>query len=222
MFPPLNLDSLKNKSCQRGRNLIKPTFMPNSLTFDDPSLAWDSPAPGHVWDGFAPNPIPNAMAIDNRISVEITVAQKQAIVDAVTALKAALQPFLINLTVEERSTLPKISDRTLAFHEKCVAYRADRPDLTPSFVDVAEMAKDLKLIADLQPCLTALAPLCEGLEDTISLAFTDAYLADLSFYANVRQAAKRGVAGADTIYNDLKQRFPGRPPGPATPPPANG
>ena len=104
-----------------------------------------------------------------------------------------------------------------------MAYRADRPDLIPSFVDLAEMAKDLKLIADLQPCFTAIAPLCEGLEDTISLAFTDAYLADLSFYANVRQAAKRGVAGADTIYNDLKQRFPGRPSGPATPPaPANG
>lgn len=195
--------------------------MPDSFNWDDSSLVWDSSTPGLAWDGFVPNPTPKAMAIDNRISLEITVAQKQAIVDAVTALKAALEPFLINLTVQERSTLPKISDRTLAFHEKCVAYRADRPDLIPSFVDLAEMAKDLKLIADLQPCFTAIAPLCEGLEDTISLAFTDAYLADLSFYANVRQAAKRGVAGADTIYNDLKQRFPGRPSGPATPPPVN-
>ena len=121
--------------------------------------------------------------------------------------------------MQERQTLLKIGDRTLAFHQKCVAYRAARPELIPSFTDMVELAKDLKLIADLQPCLTVIAPLCEALEDTISLAFTDSYLADLSFFANVKQAAKRGVAGADTIYNDLKQRFPGRPPVAPTPPP---
>ena len=190
--------------------------MPNSLNWDEPSLAWDTP--GLTWDGFAPNPKPKTMAIDNQISVEITVAQKAAIVAAVGALKTALQPFLINLTVQQRQALPKIGDATLAFHEKCVAYRASRPDLIPSFTDMAELAKDLKLVADLKPCLTEIAPLCEGLEDTISLAFTDAYLADLSFYANVKAAAKRGVPGTDTIYNDLKQRFPGRPPTPPTPP----
>jgi|APTNR8051073442_1049403.scaffolds.fasta_scaffold02011_14 hypothetical protein len=58
---------------------------------------------------------------------------------------------------------------------------ASRADLVPSFLDTAEMAKDRKLVAD------------------------------LAFYQNVRQAAKRGVSGADTIYNDLKERFPGRP-----------
>ena len=161
------------------------------------------------------------MAIDNRISVEITVAQKQAIVDAVTALKAALQPFLINLTVDERRSLPKIGDATLAFHEKCIAYRAARPDLIPSYADTAEFAKDKKLADDLQPCFTEINLLCEGLQDTISLAFTDMYLADLSFFANVKQAARRGVPGTDTIYNDLALRFPGRPSAAPTPPPVN-
>ena len=65
------------------------------------------------------------------------------------------------------------------------------------------------------------APICEGLEDTIMLANSDNYVGDLAFYQNVRQAAKRGVSGADTIYNDLKTRFPGRPkkdtPTPPTP-----
>ena len=156
------------------------------------------------------------MAIDNRISIVITPAQKTAITAAVTALKTALQPFLINLTVEERQNLPKISDGTLAFHEKCTAYRAARADLVPSFTNMAELAKDLAGVEDLLPSLRELAPLCEGLEDTVSLLYTDLYLADLSFFANVKQAARRGVVGADTIYNDLKVRFPGRPP--AVPP----
>ena len=38
---------------------------------------------------------------------------------------------------------------------------------------------------------------------------SEIWLADLSFYQNACQAAKRDVPGADTIYDDLKERFPG-------------
>jgi len=151
------------------------------------------------------------MASDNRISLDITAAQKTAIVDAVAALKAALNGIIINLTKEERQSLPKIADKTLAFDEKCQAYMTARPELVPGFIDMAEMAKDRALVADLLPCLREVAPLCEGLEDTISLAYTDIYVADLAFHASVKQASKRGVPGTDTIYDDLRARFPGRP-----------
>ena len=185
--------------------------MPQSLSYDS-GLAWDDLTPGIAWDAMASTTSPNRpMASDNRISLEITAAQKTAIVDAVMALKAALNGITINLTKEERQSLPKIGDKTLAFDEKCQAYMAARPELVPGFIDMAELAKDRKAIADLLPCLRELAPLCEGLEDTIMLANSDNYVGDLAFYQNVRQAAKRGVSGADTIYNDLKTRFPGRP-----------
>jgi hypothetical protein len=151
------------------------------------------------------------MASDNRISLEITPAQKTAIVNAVTALKTALDGITINLTKDERQTLPKIGDKTIAFDEKCAAYMAARPELVPSFLDVAELTKDRALIADLLPCLREIAPICEGLEDTVTLAYSDVYVADLAFHQNVKQAAKRGVPGTDTIYDDLKTRFPGRP-----------
>lgn len=159
------------------------------------------------------------MASDNRISLDITAAQKTAIVDAVAALKAALQGITINLTKEERQSLPKVGDKTLAFDEKCKAYMASRPELVPGFIDMAELAKDRKLVADLLPCLQEVAPIAEALEDTISLAYTDIYIADLAFHANVKQAAKRGVPGTDTIYDDLRERFPGRPKAAPTPPP---
>lgn len=136
-------------------------------------------------------------------------------------MKAAIAGLTINLTTEERRSLPRIGDRSLAFDEKCAAYMASRSDLIPSFLDMDEMAKDRQLVADLLPCLRELAPICEGLEDTIMLANSDNYVGDLAFYQNVRQAKKRGVTGADTIYNDLKSRFPGRPraddPTPPTP-----
>ncbi len=103
-----------------------------------------------------------------------------------------------------------MADKTLAFDEKCKAYMANRPELVPGFIDGDEMAIDRKLVADLLPTLRELAPICEALQDTFSLAYTDIYVADLAFHQSVKQAAKRGVAGADTIYDDLKMRFPGR------------
>jgi len=39
---------------------------------------------------------------------------------------------------------------------------------------------------------------------------SDNVSADLAFCQNVKQAAKRGVGGSGTIYDDLKTRFPGR------------
>ena len=195
--------------------------MPTPLAWDS-NLTWDSNQPGIAWDAMASTTSPNRpMASDNRISLEISAAQKAAIVSAVTALKTALQGIVINLTKEERQSLPKIGDKTLAFDEKCKAYMAARPELVPSFLDMAELTKDRTAIDDLLPCLRELAPLCEGLEDTITLAYSDVYVADLAFHQNVKQAAKRGIPGTDTIYDDLKTRFPGRPkvelPTPPTP-----
>lgn len=153
------------------------------------------------------------MAADNRISIEITPAKKAAIEAAINTLKTELRDVTQSLSADERESLPRIADKTIAFDEKCETYMASRPDLVPGFIDAAERAKDRKLIADLLPSLRELAPLVQALEDTLALANSDNYMGDLSFYQNVKQAAKRGVTGAAAIYDDLKQRFPGRPRG---------
>jgi hypothetical protein len=41
------------------------------------------------------------------------------------------------------------------------------------------------------------------------LVGNEIWMADLSFYQSTRQAAQRDVPGADTVYDDLKLRFPG-------------
>jgi len=42
------------------------------------------------------------------------------------------------------------------------------------------------------------------------LAGSEAYVAALSFYNSVKQAAKLNVPEAKTIYEDLKKRFAGQ------------
>ena len=162
------------------------------------------------------------MPTDNRISATILAADKTAILAAIATIRTKL-PFLVNLTPAERQGLPKMADKTLAFDVKCAGYMAAHPELVPSYVSVPELVKDRALMTDLNDIARELGMVTAGLDDTIMLAGSEAYMADLSFYQNVRQAAQRGVTGASHIYTDLNSRFPGRSsaapaPAPVTPP----
>lgn len=151
------------------------------------------------------------MPSDNRISIEATPAQLAAVNLAVADLKTALEGLTSNISEDDKRSLPKIGDKTLAFDAKCQAYMGDRPDLVPGFTDTAEVQRDRELVAALLPVLREIAPILSDLESTILLAYSDLYVADLAFYQNVKQAARRGVNGAEAIYEDLQERFPGRP-----------
>lgn len=164
------------------------------------------------------------MPNDNRISAEVTAANKTAIMTKITEI-GALLPFLINLTKDERIQLPKLGASSLAFDEQCASYMATAPNLIPPFVTAAEVTKDRALRMVLSDVFRELKKLCEKVDDSLMLVGSEIWMADLSFYQTVRQAARRDVPGADTIYDDLKERFPGlsgdpevEPPTPPTPP----
>ncbi len=179
--------------------------MPQSLTWNS-GLAWNTP--GATWNGTVnPNP-PNTMPNDNRISAEVTAANLALFLTKITEMKA-ITPFLINLTKDERIKMAKLGAASLAFDEQCASYMASAPNLVPPFVDPAEATKDRSLRLALATMVRESKKLCEMLEDTLMQVGSEIWLADLSFYQTVRQAAKRNVPGADTIYDDLKERFPG-------------
>lgn len=189
--------------------------MGQPLTYDS-AILYDTP--GLTWDGSDSNSHKN-MPSDNRVSAAIAPADKTAVMEAIQTIRTKL-PFLVNLTPAERKELPKLGDKTLAFDEKCAGYMAANPSLVPGFVSAAELTKDRTLRTDLHDIARELGQLLEGVEDTLMLASSEAYMADLSFYQSVRQAAQRGVVGADTIYSDLNRRFPGRPTKAPVPQPA--
>jgi hypothetical protein len=148
------------------------------------------------------------MPNDNRVSAEITAAQKTTVMTKIGEINTVLD-FLVNLTKDERIQLPKLGASSLAFDEQCASYMASAPNLVPPFVDPAEVTKDRNLRLALADILRETRKLCEKLDDTLLLVGSEIWMADLSFYQTVRQAARRDVPGADTIYDELKQRFPG-------------
>jgi len=147
--------------------------------------------------------------MENRISIAINDEAIANITAAITTIEQNL-PKLINLTVDERKSLPKMGDRTLAFVSKALEYTKQNSQIVPNFMEVAEFEKDVTAVTALSKVLIPLQQLTEKLDDTTMLAGSEAYSAALVFYSAVKGAAKAGVPGMKTVYDDLQVRFPGR------------
>lgn len=121
-------------------------------------------------------------------------------------------PFLVNMTPDERRTYPKMGDRTIPFVDKSLDYSKTNYQLVPPFLNVMEFDKDMVLVDQLTQMERPLLSLVEGIQDTKLLAGSEAFSAALLFYQAVKLAAQMNIPGVKTIYEDLRERFPGRGP----------
>ena len=147
--------------------------------------------------------------MDNKVSVTISEEASANIQQALTVILQNL-PELINLTKEERGTIPKMGDRTVAFVSKSLEYAKLNPRVVPSFLDLSEFEKDVNATTDLRKVFLPLQQLYEKLNDTTLQVGSEAYTAALIFYNAVKGAAKAGEPGMKTVYDDMQARFPGR------------
>jgi hypothetical protein len=158
------------------------------------------------------------MANDNRISAQVTDAVKTQILAKLAEIKALL-PFLINLTPAERRSIPHLGTERGAMDEAFWAEMAAHPELVPSFINMSNLALDRALRSVLAEIAARTAELHEGVTDTGQAAGSDIFMGYMAFYANVQQAAKRGVAGTDATLANLARFIPRGRRAPAPPPP---
>jgi len=147
--------------------------------------------------------------MENKISIEINpeaIANSKACIGSIELNL----PKLSNLSDEERKAIPKMGDKTVAFVNKALEHAKHNTSVVPSFLDMAEFEKDVKAVNDLNQVLKPLKQLVEKLDDTTMLAGSEAYTAALTFYSALKGAAKAGVPGMKTVFDDLQARFPGR------------
>jgi hypothetical protein len=152
----------------------------------------------------------------SNLSATLSDADKTAILTKINEITALL-PFLLNLTPDERRGLQAMGDGNEPFITKAITYAEANPQFVPPYLNVAEFRKDVNLVIQITPILQALAQLMEGLRDTALAAGSEAFAESRVFYKSVQVAAGLNVPGADTIAEDLGQRFAGQ--GQSTPPP---
>jgi len=149
------------------------------------------------------------MPQDNLISAAISAENQQAITLDINNIHQKLSDILIfNLTPDDRMSLPKMGDRSMAFVDKSVQYAIQNTALVPSFLDVAEMQKDYALARSLYAVLQQLNTLTRSVEDAMMVSGSEAYNASLIFYKAVQGASRSNVAGSQAIANDLQSQFP--------------
>jgi hypothetical protein len=138
------------------------------------------------------------------------------------AIKTALAPYLLSLTPDERKTMLRMADKTVAFVQKTTDYATSTPAFVPAFVDLAELKQDTAGMAALTPLRQQCEQLALDLDSTVMTAGSEAYANALIVYGNIKFMAKNKQPGAQAAYDELSVRFPGnagagRKPGPVKP-----
>ena len=136
-----------------------------------------------------------------------TMEQAQNLLKQVSDL---LAPHALALTPAERHELPKMGGKTLGFVEKAYQFAQQNPFLCPPYLDMAGFEIDFSDAVGLRVLHNTARQIEEILDDTIMTAGSEAYQAALAFYSAAKSAAAQNVPGAKAVYEELRERFPGR------------
>ncbi len=148
------------------------------------------------------------MSQENLISAELSATVAADITEKLKAINTALAGILLfNLTGQDRLEMNKLGDKSLVFVEKALEYAANNTALVPSYLDLVEANKDLKLSKDLNNILKQVSTLQRAIEDIAMVAGSEAYDAALVFYASVKGASRVNVPGSQSVFEDLQKRY---------------
>jgi hypothetical protein len=115
--------------------------------------------------------------------------------------------FTVNLTPKDIKKLFLLGNKSLAFVEATSRYAKENPKLFPAYIDSEEFKMNLKLFKQLQAIGEIVTPLAEKVYDTKRAVGSAAFAKARSFYKSVRDASLSGIAGCDSIADDLSRRF---------------
>jgi len=147
------------------------------------------------------------MSTQNQISIEIPQTVITDVMQKLQECKAALAPYLQGLTAEERQSLFKMGNKTVATVQKTKSYVETNPEFVPAYMNKVEFLKDEAVVSQLSPIANLASQLAIDIEDTVMLSGSEALQMAMLYYGQVKEAQSRGIPTAKPIYEDLKERF---------------
>lgn len=141
---------------------------------------------------------------DNRVSATLSEADRKAVLDAIETIRTKLS-FLIDLTPEQRRSLPKMGDKSRAFVAKALAIAQHNSDFLPRSFSVEEFERDVALAEALLPVMVSLTRLQEQVTDTYTEVGSEAYSASLVVYQYGRNSGDG--QSLEGLLDDMGQRF---------------
>lgn len=140
----------------------------------------------------------------NRINAILTAEDRDKILNNLAEIKTLL-PFLIDLSPEDRQSLPKMGDKSRAFVGNSLELAEYDDRYLPRSFDVPEFRRDVELAEALYPISIALRQLSEFVDDTYIQVGSEAYTAALVVYQSAKRNGKG--EGLDDLLDALGERF---------------
>jgi hypothetical protein len=142
---------------------------------------------------------PNTPPITQQIITEVTLLLEQA--------RAKLDAYAAHLRALDRKRLNNIGVKREGFAQRAFRLAMDNPQFLPNYLERARYIEDYDYYVILQSAVDADKQVSELLHN-INTENHDVFYTDgLDFYASVKEAAKRRVDAAESVYEDLAPFF---------------
>jgi len=146
----------------------------------------------------------------NLIAAAIPPATLQKAVEAAQLIRQLLGPYLISLTPEERATMPKMGDKSLAFVTEAAEFGVSLKSLLPAYLSTDDLVVDAGVAKALLPLFQLLDALTLDVDSTRMEAGSEGYVNALLVYGGLQAAAAQNQPGAQAAVAQLSPRFEGQ------------
>jgi len=127
--------------------------------------------------------------------------------EVLNQIKTLLDDYAQHLRALDRRRLNGVGVRKLGFIERAYEIALENAEFLPHYLTIERFGTDIQYFMDFRSLTDLTAQIREKLWNitiqSADIAYTDA----LEFYASVREAAKRRVDAAETIFNELSPFF---------------
>lgn len=136
------------------------------------------------------------------IKAKLSNSDKDEIISLLKNIEQKL-PFLINLSLEEKRRLAKISDKRLPFAQKVIEAAKQNPELIPQYINIQELIDDFELFNQLKTISLMINSLQEKIADTQTALGNEILTSSLMIYKSFKILSKSNVPGIDSVYENL-------------------
>ena len=131
----------------------------------------------------------------------------ETLTDDLDNIKRELEHYAAHLRALDRKRLNGIGIKTLGFIKRAYEYAAQNPEFLPRYLPIEKFRGDYAYFTSFHTLLDIEKQIQEILWNITLQAADMVYADSLEFYALVREAAKRRMDAAETIYKDLEIFF---------------
>jgi len=122
-------------------------------------------------------------------------------------LKTILDNYSQHLRALDRRRLNGVGVRKLGFIERTYEIALENSEFLPHYLTIERFGEDIQYFMDFRSLTDLTAQIREKLWNITIQSSDIAYTDALEFYASVREAAKRRVDAAETIFHELSPFF---------------